>query len=53
MVEQLMAEIVEIKVEGESLTPVEIDLVLLMTDEQIKKKKWNNYPLHKRPYSKT
>ena len=37
MAEQLVADILEIEGEKESLTPIEMDLVLLMTDTQIKK----------------
>ena len=37
MAEQLLADIVEMEGEEESLTPVEMDPVLLMTDAQIKK----------------
>ena len=37
MAEQLMTDIVEMEGEEESLTPVEMDPVLLMTDAQIKK----------------
>ena len=33
MAEQLMADVVEMEAEGESLTPKEIDPVLLMTDD--------------------
>ena len=32
-----MVDVVEMEAEGESLTPIEIDPVLLMTDKQIKK----------------
>ena len=37
MAEQLLTDILEIEGEGEPLTPIEIDPVLLMTDTQIKK----------------
>ena len=37
MAEQLVTDVLEIEGEGEPLTPIEIDPVLLMTDTQIKK----------------
>ena len=37
MAEQLVADILEMEGEEESLTPIEMDPVLLMTDAQIKK----------------
>ena len=46
MAEKLLSDVLEMQVEEEPLVPIEVDPVLLMLDEQIKKED-NNCPLHK------